>query len=106
MRRVSSISLQPYFRSSPLSMSCQSSELPARYSQQCYKNRQTPGALPTRSILISALLDIDLHTTLVTGRPATKLREEVGDIVPWVPVKPSAQPLLVQKVGNKTNGSP
>lgn len=34
-----------------------------------------------------------------------QLREQVGDVVPWVSVQTSAQSLLVQEVGNKTNGT-
>lgn len=48
------------------------------------------------------LLDIDLHTTLMTRR-LPKLREQVGDIIPRMPVKPSAQPLLVKVMSNETD---
>lgn len=54
---------------------------------------------------VKSLLDIDLNTALVARSTTTQLREQVGDVVPWVSVQTSAQSLLVQEVGNETDGT-
>lgn len=49
------------------------------------------------------LADADLDTALVTRRTLAQLWEKVGDIVPRMSVQTSAQSLLVEEMGNKTN---
>lgn len=45
----------------------------------------------------------NLNTTLSTWRAALQGRQEVGDVVPRMPVETSPQPLLVEEVGNQTD---
>jgi hypothetical protein len=49
------------------------------------------------------ILQGDLNTALSTT--LLQRGEEVGDVVPWMPVKTSAQPLLVEEMGNETDTS-
>ena len=52
------------------------------------------------------LLGINLDTTVLPWcRPRAKLGQQVGDVVPWMPVEASAQPLLVEEVGNQTDAA-
>jgi hypothetical protein len=56
--------------------------------------------------LTQAYLQRDLDTALGTGSAtAGQGGEEVGDVVPRMPVQASPQPLLVEEVGNQTNAS-
>jgi hypothetical protein len=48
-------------------------------------------------------LQADLNTALSTT--SLQRRQEVGDVVPGMPVKTSAQPLLVKEMGNETDTS-
>jgi hypothetical protein len=49
------------------------------------------------------VLQADLNTALSTT--SLQRRQEVGDVVPWMPVETSTQPLLVEEVGNETDTS-
>ena len=49
-------------------------------------------------------LDIDLNTTFRSA--LLQGREQVGNVIPWVSVKTSAQSLLVKVVGNQTDAAP
>jgi hypothetical protein len=61
------------------------------------------GTMPSVSPIIIPYLQRDLNTTLRTRCTARKGRQEVCDVVPRMPVKTSAQPLLVEEMSNKTN---
>jgi hypothetical protein len=51
-------------------------------------------------------LQADLNTALGTRRTTSLQRgQEVGDVVPGMSVKTSAQPLLVEEMGNQTDTS-
>lgn len=54
----------------------------------------------------STTLQANLNTALSTWR-TTRLqrRQQVGDVIPRMPVKASAQPLLVEEVSNQTDTS-
>jgi hypothetical protein len=43
------------------------------------------------------------NTALVTGSTLAKLGEEVGDVIPRMPVQTSAESLLIEEVGNETD---
>jgi hypothetical protein len=51
-------------------------------------------------------LQANFNTTLGTWRTTSLQRgQEVGDVVPGMPVETSAQPLLVKEMGNETDAS-
>lgn len=50
-------------------------------------------------------LHLNLHTTLATRRTALEGGQEVGDVVPRMSVQTSAQSLLVEVMGNETDGA-
>ena len=50
-------------------------------------------------------LQADLDTALVADGTLSELGEQVGDVVPRMPVEASAQALLVEEVGNQTNAA-
>ena len=54
----------------------------------------------------NSLLNLDLNTTLsARGSGLLEAGEEVGDIIPRMTVETSAESLLVEVMGNKTNGT-
>jgi hypothetical protein len=50
-------------------------------------------------------LNADLDTALRTRSTLGHVGEQVGNVVPWVTVQASAESLLVEVVGNKTNAT-
>ena len=52
-----------------------------------------------------AILQIDLNTTFTTGCTLGKAGQQVGDVVPRMPVQTGAQSLLVQEMGNQTDAA-
>lgn len=50
-------------------------------------------------------LEVDLDTALGTRRTTAQLGEQVGDVVPWVAVEAGPQTLLVEEMGNETDGA-
>lgn len=48
----------------------------------------------------------DLHSSLVTRRTClAQARQQVGDIIPRMPIQASAETFLIQVMGNQTNAS-
>ena len=53
-----------------------------------------------------SLLDIDLNTAFLTRvTTLAQLWEQVGDVVPWMPVEASAQSLLIEVMRNETDAA-
>lgn len=50
-------------------------------------------------------LEGDLHPALVSWRIALEVGEKISNIVPWMSVQTSPQPLLIEIMGNQTNGT-
>lgn len=50
-------------------------------------------------------LESDLHPALVSWRIALEVGEKISDIVPRMSVQTSPQPLLIEIMGNQTNGT-